>query len=161
MLRIRLRRVGRKNEPHYQLVVAPHTNAVKSSVTAKLGWYDPKTKKISFDKEQLMKWLNEGAQPSNTVAKILLANKVEHKLIKFVPDAPGKPRKKSQAKVKSAPKADEAAAEATDESVSTEEATADNSSEDNAEPKESESDANTDAAEPTTEDESAETEEVK
>jgi len=93
MQRIRLRRVGRKNEPHYQVVVTPHTNPAKGSFTAKLGWYNPTTKELKVNKEATLSWLNSGAQPSNTVAKLLLGASIKHKLIVYKQDTPKKPKK--------------------------------------------------------------------
>lgn len=107
MQRIRLRRVGRKNEPHYQVVVAPHTNPVKGSFIAKLGWYNPQTKELKVDKEAVLEWVNKGAKPSNTMAKLLIAQGIKHKNIVFVKDAPGKPKVKEadgKAKAPVAPK---------------------------------------------------------
>lgn len=93
MQRIRLRRVGRKNEPHYQVVVTPHTNSAKGSFTAKLGWYNPTTKELKIDEKAILSWLNSGAQPSNTMAKLLIKAGVKHKLIVYKQDAPKKAKK--------------------------------------------------------------------
>ena len=100
MLRIRLKRVGRKNEPHYQVVVIPRTNAAKGHITAKLGWYDPKTKHSYINKEAALKWLNNGAQPTNSAAKVLVTQKIDHKLINVVQATPKSPKKKSKGKKK-------------------------------------------------------------
>lgn len=105
MLRIRLRRVGKKNESHFQLVVAPRENSVKGSFTAKLGWYNPKTKELVVDKKAVLDWIDKGAKPSNTAAKLLLSQGIKHKNIVYVPDAPGKPKKKAQEKSKPKEKA--------------------------------------------------------
>lgn len=43
-----------------------------------LGYYDPHTKKFSVDKEKILEWLNKGAQPSNTLSKLLKNEKVKH-----------------------------------------------------------------------------------
>lgn len=105
MLRIRLRRVGKKNESHFQLVVAPRENSVKGSFTAKLGWYNPKTKELVIDKKAVLDWVEKGAKPSNTAAKLLLSQGIKHKNIVYIPDAPGKPKKKAQEKSKPKEKA--------------------------------------------------------
>jgi len=119
MLKIRLRRVGRKNEPHYQMVVAPHTNPVKSHYIAKLGWYNPTTKNLQIDKDLVLNWLNKGAQPSDRVAKLLASQKVSHPSIKPVsrPPRPPKGGKKDTGKKRVAPKTDEQSAAATDENI--------------------------------------------
>lgn len=102
MQRIRLRRVGRKNEPHYQVVVTPHTNSVKGNFTEKLGWYNPATKELKIDKEATTNWLNKGAQPSNTMAKLLIKAGVKHKLVVYIEKPPRKP--KGEQKEESTPK---------------------------------------------------------
>jgi len=122
MLRIRLRRIGRKNEPHFQVVVAPHTNSVKGNVTQRLGWYNPKTKELKVDKDLVISWVNKGAKPSNTMAKLLISQGIKHKNIVFVKDAPGKPRTKesdTKKKTPAAPAEPEKAPDITDEKVGT------------------------------------------
>ena len=119
MLKIRLRRVGRKNEPHYQIVVTPHTNPVKSNYLVKVGWFNPKTKEVKVDAAQVLEWLNKGAQPSNRVAKLLTEQNIKHPSIKYVPKTPKAPKKgkKDASAKKPAPVVAEQAAEATTEEV--------------------------------------------
>lgn len=78
MLVIRLRRVGKKNKPTYRIVVAEHSFPVDGKFTADLGFYNPHTKAVGLKKEEAVDWMNKGAQPSNTVAKILEKEKVKH-----------------------------------------------------------------------------------
>ncbi len=100
MLRIRLRRVGRKNDPHFQIVVTPRTNATKGDYLVKLGWFDPITKQVQIDKDGLMKWLDNGAKPTNTVARLLGAQNIKHKLIEYTPSKPKESKKKEKAEEK-------------------------------------------------------------
>jgi small subunit ribosomal protein S16 len=95
--------VGRKNEPHYQVVVIPRTNAAKGHITAKLGWYDPRTKQCQISKDLVLEWLGKGAQPTNSVAKLLVAQKIEHPLIKVEQATPKAPRKKEKSDKKAPP----------------------------------------------------------
>ena len=81
MLKIRLQRVGRRNLALYRIVVAEHTAPEKGKFNAKIGTYNPKTKITSLDKEAVLKWLNFGSQPSNTVSKLFKSEKIVHKLI--------------------------------------------------------------------------------
>ena len=81
MLRIRLRRTGRKNRPHYRIVVAEHSATLTGKFVDGLGHFDPRTKEIGVDQERLTKWLGVGAKPSNRVAKILTTAGVSHKFI--------------------------------------------------------------------------------
>ncbi|MGD0116255.1 MAG: 30S ribosomal protein S16 [Dehalococcoidia bacterium] len=73
MLRIRLRRVGKKKRPAYRLVVADSRAPRDGAFIETLGLYDPLTDPatLTVDEERTKKWLSQGAQPSETVAKLL------------------------------------------------------------------------------------------
>lgn len=71
MLTIRLSRVGRKKVPRYRLIVQESRYAPTGKVVARVGHFNPQTKEATFDKEAIQKYLDNGAQPSNTVAKLL------------------------------------------------------------------------------------------
>lgn len=70
--RIRLRRTGAKNVPLYRIVVADSRSPVKGRFIEKLGWYDPRVKKVEVDKNRVLNWVNKGAKVSNSVRKLLL-----------------------------------------------------------------------------------------
>ena len=73
MLRIRLRRVGKKKQPMYRIVVADSRAPRDGAFVESLGYYhpldDPST--IVIDAERAHHWLERGAQPSDRVAKLL------------------------------------------------------------------------------------------
>lgn len=72
-VKIRLKRMGSKRRPFYRIVVADSRRAATSgAIIEKLGHYNPvsEPKEIELDDELAMKWLREGAQPSDTVRKI-------------------------------------------------------------------------------------------
>lgn len=94
MLKIRLQRAGRRNLPHYRVVLADAHAPVKGKFIKKLGYYDPGTKKLGLDKEAVLSWLNRGAKPSNTAARLLLKEGLKHKHIFYVKAKP-KPIKSS------------------------------------------------------------------
>ena len=73
MLRIRLRRVGAKKQPSYRVVVADQRAARDGRFVDQLGHYDPLTDPptVKIDEEKALKWLRNGAQPSEAVARIL------------------------------------------------------------------------------------------
>ena len=81
MLVVRLKRIGKKNKPAYRIVVAEHSSAVNGPFVEDLGFYNPHTKTFSIDKEAVTGWMNKGAKPSNTVARLLEKEKVKHKSI--------------------------------------------------------------------------------
>lgn len=81
MLKIRLTRVGKKHNPLYRIVVTEHTNPVKGKFLEIVGNYNPKTKELVINKEKVKDWMSKGAQPSNTVAKFLVKEKIENKSV--------------------------------------------------------------------------------
>lgn len=81
MLVIRLRRTGKKHQPTYRIVIADQRKSVYSSYIEMIGQYNPKTKQIVLNKEKAIEWMKKGAKPTNTVAKIFLKEKIEHKSI--------------------------------------------------------------------------------
>ena len=77
MLMMRLKRVGRKNNPSYRVVVVDKRTSVKSNKTVDLlGSYDPKAGNISINGEKAKHWLSKGVQPSDTVYNMLVSQKI-------------------------------------------------------------------------------------
>ena len=110
---IRLTRVGKKKQAHYRIVVAESKRAVQGKFISILGWYNPHTKELQVKKDELKAWFDKGAMPSNTLAKLLKAQKIElPKWVKIV-EKKKAPKKKEEAEAKpaAAPKADEKAEE--------------------------------------------------
>ena len=73
MVKIRLRRIGAKKAPFYRVVVADSRYPRDGRFIEEIGYYDP-TKEpsvVSIDKEKADKWLANGAQPTDTVKKLL------------------------------------------------------------------------------------------
>jgi len=73
MLRIRLRRVGKKKQPMYRIVVADSRAPRDGAFVESIGYYHPlnNPSTIVLDEERAKHWLDHGAQPSDRVAKIL------------------------------------------------------------------------------------------
>ncbi len=77
MLMMRLKRVGRKNNPSYRIVVVDKRTSVKSNKTVDLlGSYEPKAGRISINGEKAKHWLSKGVQPSDTVYNMLVSQKI-------------------------------------------------------------------------------------
>lgn len=77
MLKIRMQRTGRINNPSYRIVVVEHTASPKAGkFVEKLGTYNPKTKARTFDGERAKYWISVGAKPSDTVHNMLVSLKV-------------------------------------------------------------------------------------
>ena len=70
---MRLARHGRKKKPVYSIVIADSRSPRDGKFIEKIGVYDPNTNpaSINIDQEQALKWLDNGAQPSETVRAIL------------------------------------------------------------------------------------------
>jgi small subunit ribosomal protein S16 len=71
--RIRLRRVGRKKQPEFRIVVAEHTAARDGRFIETLGHYRPREKPavIQVDAERVRAWMAQGALPTETVRSLL------------------------------------------------------------------------------------------
>ncbi len=73
MLKIRLRRVGARKQPSYRVVVADSRAARDGSFVEQIGHYNPRTEPatLEIDQEKADKWIAQGAQPSESVGKLL------------------------------------------------------------------------------------------
>jgi small subunit ribosomal protein S16 len=73
VLRIRLRRVGKKKQPQYRLVVADSRAPRDGAFIETIGTYNPLTQPatVSLDEARVKQWLERGAVPSERAVKIL------------------------------------------------------------------------------------------
>ena len=73
MLRIRLGRVGARKQPSYRVVVADQRAARDGAFVENLGHYNPRTDPptVVIDEDRALKWLRQGAQPSEAVERML------------------------------------------------------------------------------------------
>ena len=71
-VKIRLKRMGQKKAPYYRLVVANATSPRDGRFIEEIGTYDPNQEPsaVKIDKEAAEKWLKNGAQPTDIVAKL-------------------------------------------------------------------------------------------
>ncbi len=78
-VKMRLRRLGYKKHPIYRVVVADSRTQRDGGVIEEIGTYDPNQEPslINIDAELAKKWLGNGAQPTETVAKLLKQAGVE------------------------------------------------------------------------------------
>ncbi len=72
-VKIRLRRMGAKKRPFYRIVVADSRYPRDGRFIEEIGYYNPimEPEEIKLDKELAMKWLKNGATPTDTVRDIL------------------------------------------------------------------------------------------
>ena len=76
MLMIRMARFGAKKKPTYRLVVIQKERARDSRAVEVVGHYNPVSnpKVVSLKHDRIDHWIKNGAQPSETVARLLKAN---------------------------------------------------------------------------------------
>jgi len=74
MLKIRLQRTGRVNDPSYRVVVTEHTNGPKSGRAKEvLGSYNPKSKERILNADRIKYWISVGAKASGTMHNMLVS----------------------------------------------------------------------------------------
>ncbi len=95
MLKIKLIRYGKKDQPHYRFVVQEAKTKRDGKYTAAIGHYAPtqKPKILKIDLEAYQAWLKKGAQPTETVASLVKRYQSEEPF----PPKKKKPSKKKQA----------------------------------------------------------------
>ena len=75
MVRIRLKRFGRRHAPYYRLCVMDQRTPRDGQAIEEVGTYNPiekdDTKALNLKSERITHWLSKGAQPSETVASLL------------------------------------------------------------------------------------------
>ena len=73
MVKIRLRRTGKKKQPSYRVVIADSRSPRDGAFIENIGHYNPLTEPptIVIDEEKALKWLKQGAQPTETVVRLL------------------------------------------------------------------------------------------
>ena len=74
-IKIRLTRMGSKKKPSYRIVAVNSETRRDGRPLEFLGFYNPMTDPVEFnvDKEKVQKWLDRGAQPSDTVRSLIKA----------------------------------------------------------------------------------------
>lgn len=96
MLKIRLQRIGRKNDPAFRVVLTDSKNSTKSGKFKEiLGSYTPKSGEVIFKADRVSHWIKNGAQISDTVHNFLVKQKlIEGKKKNVLPKkSPTKARK--------------------------------------------------------------------
>jgi small subunit ribosomal protein S16 len=105
MLKIRLQRIGRKNDPAFRVVLTDSKNSTKSGKFLEmLGTYNPKVEnkanRTNFVNDRITYWMSKGAKLSDTMHNFLVQNKViEGKKVNVLPKKkPTQKRKELKAK---------------------------------------------------------------
>jgi small subunit ribosomal protein S16 len=71
LVRIRLKKIGMRHRPSYRVVAIEKSRSRDGRYLESLGHYDPRTKLLKLDLERVKHWISKGAQPSDTVDKLI------------------------------------------------------------------------------------------
>ena len=109
-VKLRLKRMGSKQKPFYRIVAADSRFPRDGRFIEAVGTYDPTKKNadVTIDEEKAIKWLNNGAQPTDTVRSILsskgiMAKYASSKVKKAEKKVAKKAEEKTEAPAKKAP----------------------------------------------------------
>ena len=96
MLKIRLQRIGRKNDAAFRVVLTDSKNSTKSGRFKEvLGSYNLKKGEVIFKKDRVLYWMSNGAKATDTIHNFLVAQKIiEGKKVNVLSrKSPTKPKK--------------------------------------------------------------------
>jgi len=81
-VKIRLRRMGAKKAPFYRVIVADSRSPRDGRFVDEIGYYNPTTEPttIKIDEEKAVKWVKNGAQPTDVVKKLFDKTGISEKL---------------------------------------------------------------------------------
>jgi len=83
MVRLRLKRMGRRHRPFYRLNAIDKRAPRDGEIIEQLGWYNPldkdEAKQFECKEDRVRYWLSVGAQPSETVANLLKKHGIDAK----------------------------------------------------------------------------------
>ncbi len=71
MLKLRLKRIGRKRSPSYRLVIMENSCRRDGKPVEEVGYYNPISKQCNLDTAKIEKWLSYGVKPTKTVFNLL------------------------------------------------------------------------------------------
>ena len=72
MLTIKLKRIGKKNQASFRMIVTEKRSKLQGRYVEDLGWLNPKSDELNVKKERIEHWLKNGAQPTDTVHNLLV-----------------------------------------------------------------------------------------
>ena len=113
LLRIRLRRNGKKKHPYYRVVVADQRAPRDGDFIEVVGHYNPRTQPstVVLNEERVKHWIELGAQPSETVHRVL------HKAGLMTTPPPERPTKPSKAEQEALKASQEPSSDSTEEQI--------------------------------------------
>ncbi len=121
MLAIKLSRIGKKNQPHYRLIICEKGRDPFGEALEILGDYNPHSKNLQVKGERVKYWISKGAQMTPTINNLLVEKKIiEGKKVKASKNPKNteiaeEPKEEAPKEAAPAPKAPEAQASAPSE----------------------------------------------
>lgn len=76
MLKIRFKRIGKKKQPSFRIIISEKSRDTKGKFLENLGYYNPKSKGKKLDRERIKYWLEKGVQVSDTLHNLLVEEKI-------------------------------------------------------------------------------------
>jgi len=76
MLAIKFKRIGKKGQASYRIIVTEKRSKVFGRFVEDLGWYNPHTKESKIDKERIGYWVKIGAQPTDSIYNLLVKTQI-------------------------------------------------------------------------------------
>jgi small subunit ribosomal protein S16 len=85
MVRIRLRRVGLKNQPSYRIVIQDSEKPRDGRFLEIVGFYNPRTEPatITIDEARIYEWMSKGAMPTESVAQLFKTTGTADRFARF------------------------------------------------------------------------------
>ena len=76
MVKIRLKRMGKKKQPSYRIVIADDRSPRDGRFIENIGTYNPRTEPaaVVIREDRLAEWLSKGAQPTDSIRRVLVAS---------------------------------------------------------------------------------------
>ncbi|CAK6699837.1 MULTISPECIES: 30S ribosomal protein S16 [unclassified Synechococcus] len=118
MIKLRLKRFGKKREASFRLVATNSTSRRDGHPLEELGFYNPRTKETRLDTEAIRKRLSQGAQPTDTVRYLLEKGGLIEKTIRSA-EVVGKAKQATAREAAAKQAAAEAAAKAAEAAAAT------------------------------------------
>ena len=72
MLAIKLKRIGKKHQASFRIIVSEKRSKIDGRYVEDLGWLNPRSDELNVNKERAEYWLKNGAQPTDTVYNLLV-----------------------------------------------------------------------------------------
>ncbi|MBI2514907.1 30S ribosomal protein S16 [Candidatus Wolfebacteria bacterium] len=72
MLAIKLMRIGKKHQPSYRVIIKEKRSKLGGRYVDDAGWLNPRDKSFKLNKERILYWLQNGAQPTDSVRNLLV-----------------------------------------------------------------------------------------